>query len=279
MHTAAPSPDAAASRPGVSAVVAVARGQLERRRRALAAWSLALAALSVLYTSFWPAFDDNALDAMIENLPSEMVEVFGYNSIGTPAGWLTTTVFGLIGPLLLSAFAIALGAGSVAGDEKEGVLAFELAQPIPRHACAIGRLVAGVAQVGVVIAITVIATMAAARIVGMDIGSRQLLGAGVALFTFVVPWLALSWLIAIASGRRGESIGVATGVAVLSYALHVLEPVTGYSWMGRVSPFHWYVENEPVIDGVDRGMAIAATGGTALAAIVGCWLFARRDLT
>lgn len=258
--------------------VEVTRSQLWRARPSIAGWSFALAAVSAMYAGFWPAFEGETLQALTDDLPPALVEALGYEGIGTAEGWLTSTIYGLLGPLLLLAFGIGFGARSMAGDERDGVLAVELSQPITRAEAALGRLLAGIVQLAILVLAVTIATGITALIVGMGVSIGQLIEGADSLFTFAVPWLATSWAIAAITGRREVAVGATTALAVLAYALHVLGPATGNEALGNVSPFHWYLDSELLSAGAHPGVLAFAIVTTALAAVVGATVFTRRDI-
>ena len=258
--------------------VEVTRSQLWRARPSIIGWSCALAGISAMYTGFWPAFEGETLQALTDDLPPALVDALGYEGIGTVEGWLTSTTYGLLGPLLLLAFGIGFGARSVAGDERDGVLAVELAQPITRAEASLGRLLAGIVQLAILVVAVTLSTRITASIVGMDISTMQLIEGADGLFTFAVPWLATSWAIAAISGRRDLAVGVTTTLAVLGYVLHILGPATGNDRLGDVSPFHWYLESDLLVVGPDRGVLAFAIATTMVMAIVGATIFARRDI-
>ncbi len=258
--------------------VEVTRSQLWRSRPAIIGWSCALAGVSALYTGFWPAFEGETLEALTDELPPGLVDALGYEAIGTAEGWLTSTTYGLLGPLLLLAFGIGYGARSMATDERDGVLAVELAQPITRAEASLGRLLAGIVQLAILVIAVTVATRITASIVGMDIATSQLIEGADGLFTFAVPWMATSWALAAISGRRDVAVGITTGLAVLAYVFHILGPATGYDQLGNLSPFHWYLESELLAVGPDRGVLVFALVTTACMAVMGATVFARRDV-
>lgn len=260
-------------------IVAVAGAQLRRRWRSLVAWAVGLAAVAAIYIGFWPAFEGDTLVVMTESLPEGLVEAMGYEAIGTPEGWLTSTVYGLLGPVVLLVFAISFGSRVVIEDERSGLLGLELAQPVERSAVILGRLAAGlVALIGLVVVVTVTSSLVV-RIVGMDVATAKVVGAGVALGGFVAPWMVGAWALASITGRRGLATGVVSAAAVAAYVLHVLGTTLTNDGLARLSLYNWYVESEPVRNGTGAAGALfvvaIATALTAIAVLI----FGRRDLT
>src|SRR5665647_2875764 len=81
-----------------------------------------------------------------------------------------------------------------------------------------------------------------------------------------------------ATGRRGTGIGVASSLAVLAYLFNYLSSLVGAPWMESLSPFSWYIGNDPLINGFDGG-GLALLAALAIVAGVGGWVpFRRRNL-
>jgi ABC-2 type transport system permease protein len=68
--------------------------------------------------------------AALENYPQAIMDALGLEDMVSPAGYLQSTVFGIIGPLLLLIFAGGAGARAIAGDEEAGTLDLLLASTV-----------------------------------------------------------------------------------------------------------------------------------------------------
>lgn len=97
-------------------------------RRSLLGWTLAIALVGALYAAFWPTINTPAMQKAMANYPRGMLEAFNYNDLTSAAGYVGSSVYGLLIPVLVSVFAIAYGTRAVAGDEEAGTL--DLVLPI-----------------------------------------------------------------------------------------------------------------------------------------------------
>ncbi|MFP4636682.1 MAG: ABC transporter permease subunit, partial [Nitriliruptoraceae bacterium] len=129
---------------------------LRQQRRALIGWTIAVAAICAIYVSFYPAMGDaGELEALIEGMPEGVVAALGYDAIGSAPGYLESTIFALLGPILLLVFALSTAARVIAGDEEAGSLELEFSAPISRRSVLLQRyaaLVVGLAWLCVVVA-------------------------------------------------------------------------------------------------------------------------------
>lgn len=252
---------------------------LADRARALGLWALALAAICGMYIGLYPSFPQDELEGLVESLPEGVVSAFGYDQIGTAAGYVDSTVYGLLGPILLAVFAIGVAARTLAGKEEDGTLELEVASPLTRRRVYLERLLALVVQV--VVLVVVLGVTTAALTVGLDLdlglGRVAEVSVGLALFALLAGALALA--AGAATGRRAVALGVGAGVIVAGFVLDAIGPMLEAGWMTAVSPWSWFVGSEvALLHGADWGR-YALMAAVAIVVLVGGALrFERRDL-
>jgi ABC-2 type transport system permease protein len=263
---------------GLPRGVPVLAGAMRLQRRALLLWSLALTGVTLMYVGLYPSFAGADLTAFTEALPPELNEAFGYDKIGTPAGYLSSTLYGLLGPALLLVFAIGTGARLVAGHEEDGTLELELTAPVNRRRILGERLTALIIQI--VILVAVMADVTALLVIALDIeiALGDLLAASTGLLLLVVGFGTLALAVGAATGRRSVAVGVAAALAVLAFVFDALGPSLGAEWMTAVSPFSWYLADEPLATGFDVDGLAWLSVIPLVASSVAFTRFGRRDL-
>lgn len=259
--------------------LAVSVGVLREQARALLLWSIAVAAVCAMYISFYPSMGGTGeMQALIDQLPDALVAALGYEEIATAGGWLSSTVYGLLGPALLLVFAIGLGARLVAGQEEDGSLELEYAAPITRDRIFLERWLALFAAVLLLVVVATATTALLVVALDMEVGAEQLLAGSAGLFLLTFGFGTLALAVGAAAGRRAVALGAAAGLAVLAFMLDALGPVIDADWMSNVSPFSWYMGGAPLVNGFDlRGLALLAIV-PIVSAGTGLLLFRRRDL-
>lgn len=253
-------------------------GVLRERRRGLGVWGLALFAVSCMYIAFWPAMGGDEMQQLVDTLPEALTVAMGYDRIGTAGGYITSTVYGLIGPALMLVFAITTGARLIAGHEEDGTLELELTSPTARGRIYFERM--GVLWVSVVLlsASVMAATLLLVLALSMEVPASYVLAGTVGLAGLVLGLGTVSLAVGASTGRRSLALGVASGLAVAAFMFDAIGPVVGQDWMAAVSPFSWYLSNEPLTFGFDWfGLARLAVV-PIVAGAAGYFGFAKRDL-
>lgn len=250
------------------------------QRRGLLAWALGIGAVGVLYAAFYPTFNNDQMQQALKAYPKGLLEAMGMTDVGTAAGYLGSTTFGLLGPALTIVMAAALGGGAIAGDEDAGRLDLTLAHPVSRWSVALqrfGALVAAMLLVSAVLGVALIAISGPAQL--GDIGPVNLLAASFHLALLGAFFGALALGVGAATGQRGPVYGAVAVVAVAGYFGNNLgRTIEGLGWLHDISPFRFYLGGSPLTDGLQLGdLGILAAVAIVLV-LAGTAVFDRRDL-
>jgi ABC-2 type transport system permease protein len=249
-------------------------------RRSLPGWTLAIAAVALMYAAFWPTVNSPEMADALAAYPDDVLAALNSGDLSTAQGYLGGAVYGLLVPLLVAVFMIAAGARSVAGDEEAGTLELALAHPVSRRRLALRRL--GAALTGMaVVAVVLFALMTALRgpfeLDTVSVGGFLAMNAHLALFGAAFGTLAFA--VGAATGSRSLALGLSAGIALLAFLANSVFPqVAALEWTRTVSPFHWYLGGDPLTNGLQWPGALALAVTTAVLAVVGTVLFARRDI-
>ena len=258
----------------------IATKTLRDRGRSLAGWSIGIIALTTLLSALWPTIRDlEDFQALLDSYPEELGRLFGIESLLTPAGYLNTEYFSLLGPILFLTFGIGLGARLPAAEEERGALDVLLSLPVPRWRLLLEHAVA------LLLALVVLGV---AQVVGVMLGSAAFgmgvpLGAAVSASASLVLLGALFGLVALAvgagTGRRVVALAASSVLAVAAYVLYVAaQLVSAVEPWAVLSPFEHTVGAEPILNGNPAG-ASSVLAAVALAAVVAAVaVFTRRDL-
>ena len=253
-------------------------GVLRSQRRPIALWALAISAIALLYSSFYPSIGAVKFEAMMESMPPDLITAMGFEDMSSAAGYVSATVYSLLGAILTLVCAIGLGARLVAGHEEDGVLELELASPVSRGRIYAERLAVLWATVLAVVAAVTVVLFVLSLVLDLGLAVPNLLASSLGLVLFAGALGSLAFAVGAATGRRAVGLGVAAAVAVLAYMLSYIGPLIGGAWMETVSPYYWYIGAKPLINGADwagYGMLVVLAVVVAAAGLVP---FRRRDL-
>ena len=249
-----------------------------RQSRSLLIWGMALAAISAMYLSFYPSMGGDAMDDLVADLPEGLVEALGYDVIGTAGGWVTSTVYGLLGPALLLIFAISTGARLVAGEEEAGTLELEVTSPVSRLRILAERYGALVVSVLLLVFVVTVVCWVLIAMLDMAVPIDRLLAGSSGLALLTLGFGSVAFAVGALTGRRSFAVATAAALAVTAFMLDALGPVVDARWMSEVSPFYWYLGQDPLIDGFDRTGLAKLVVIPVLSLAVAVAAFPRRDL-
>ncbi|WP_280336326.1 ABC transporter permease subunit [Nocardia wallacei] len=251
---------------------------LRVNRRGLLGWTAGITLAAVMYASFYPQMAESGA-AQAENMPESLRSALHMEDIGSAAGYLGSTVFGLIVPLLAMFFGAAVGARVTAADEESGTLDLLLAHPITRTSLILQRfaaLVLAATGIGVVLWLAMLAIRGGADLTA--IGAGQFAAQCVHLILLTVTFGALATGIGAASGRRAVVFAVTAVVGVAAYAAHAFADQIGLGWAAYLSPFHYYIDSEPLRNGFGWTGLLVLAAVSAVLVTAGTYRFNHRDL-
>jgi ABC-2 type transport system permease protein len=249
-------------------------------RRGWLGWLAAITAVATMYASFWPTIDTPQILDALDAYPEALLEALNMEDLTRPEGYLGSSVFGLLVPILVAVFAIAAGTRALATDEEAGTLDLVMAHPVSRTALALQRFGAVVTALIVTVA-AVFAAVTALRGPAQfsEVGVGRIGAISLQLFLFGLFFAALAFAIGAFTGRRVPAIGGAAAVVVVGYLANAFLPqVERLEWTRHASPFHWYLGGDPLLNGVQWGGVGLLAGSAALVLVVGVIRFQRRDL-
>ena len=245
--------------------------------------SLGLAVLGFYFmwiiNTFEGTFDWQGL---MDQFPPAMKALVGGQLIdfSSPTGFLNMELFPLMLPLVLAGFAMALASGATAGEEARGTLDVLLAEPVDRWRVLVEKtiaIVAGTVAVGIALFVGI-------WLGALAVGSHpelHLVAAGVvSAILLALAFGGITLAIASATGNRGTAIAVTGALLVVTYFVNALAPLVDMLERIRwVSPFFYYIGNDPLRNGLDLGHAAVLACVAVATFVAALVLFERRDLT
>ncbi|MDQ2742613.1 MAG: ABC transporter permease [Chloroflexota bacterium] len=249
------------------------------QRRSLPAWAFEIAALAAMYAAFYPSVHRSGIATYYQSLSPGLRKALGVTEMASPVGYLQSSVFGLLVPLLVILFAVVTGARAIAGDEEAGTLDLLLAHPVGRTQAVLQRFAALVVATLAIGAVLLIALLVVASLARLDVAAGNLAAMVLHLVLLGVCFGAFALAMGAAVGRRGPVFAATAVVGVLTYLANTLAPQVGaVAWLQKLSPFYYYAGGQPLRHGVQLGgIGVLAAVSAALVA-AGAVAFERRDV-
>lgn len=255
---------------------------LRDQRRSLLWWGIGVVALTSLTVAFYPAFSDAPdFDELFEQMPEALTKLFAgeFTDLTSPEGFLNSQLFFFVVPLMFVIFAVLGGSAAIAGEEGAGTLNLLLTSPTPRWRVVVHKFGA-VAVATLVLALLMWVGLAVgAVVVGMDISLAGLAAASLSTALLAVAFGTFALALGCITGARGLSAGAASAVAIAAYFLNALAPLSdALTPLQRLSPFYYFIEADPLTNGLNPFHVGVLLGLTAAALGVALFTFERRDV-
>lgn len=250
------------------------RHEAEARRGSASVLAAALAVLAFAALGAAAGMEQTVAD-LSEAFPEALT---AFIPADVPGGYVVGEVFHLIAPLALVSYAVMSGASMLAGEEERGTMSVLASLPVSR-----GRVLAAkaVALLGVLVAIAasfVLVVMLAEVLLGIGLDLTNTAVAGVHLVALAAFFGAVSFLVGALTGRPSMASGITGALAVASYVADSMLPLARLDHLTWLSPWHYYSEPEPLINGLDLSsllILVVLAVGAGLVARAG---YVRRDL-
>jgi len=98
-------------------------------------------------------------------------------------------------------------------------------------------------------------------------------------FLLAIAFGSIALAIGSATGRRGLAIGATAGFAAATYLIDLLTPaIESLKWLQYLSPFHYYLDPEPMMSGLWIFGSLVLAGIALVALTFALFAFDRRDL-
>ncbi|MBF6300975.1 ABC transporter permease subunit [Nocardia amamiensis] len=248
---------------------------LKEQKRALIGWSVGMAIVPLMYL---PSYQSLKEQGSLNIKQSSVYDAMGMGDFATAAGYLHSTIFAMMGLLLIVIFAVTMGARSAA-QEESGTLDLLLAQPISRTSLIRQRFAALATQIGVVTGVLGLSVLAGAKAGQLDVPAGNILAAIAGLGLLGLAVAALTQLVGAVTGRRAQTLGLAALLVLGGYLANSLGGIVdGASWLKNFSPFYYAVGDSPLANGWNAGHLAVLAALAAIAAGLSLTVFDRRDL-
>lgn len=222
---------------------------------------------------------DSLADLLAEITDSFPETLSTFIGAGTPGGYVVGEMFSLMFPIAVVTFGVIVGAGALAGEEREGTMAIMSAQPVSRTRLLWTKATSVLLSLILVVAVNWVVM---ALLIGggtTDLTLEGLTGGTVHLLFLGTAFAAIAFAGAATTGRPVVGSGIAGAIAATSYLAATMLPIAGLDGWAHLSPWYYYLLNsDPLRAGIAwTDIGIFATIA-AVALTIASAAFGRRDL-
>lgn len=251
---------------------------LYEKRWGLLWWSVAMFAFTLMIVTAFPVFRDSfgqQFESVPESLRSIVGEAADYQRID---GYLELQVFMQM-VFLTFIYGIILYTGLIAGEEGEGTLQTQLAQPISRSKLYFQKFTAGAVLLAVLSLVMLLAVWLGAALIGEPTNFGRLLQATFMQWLVAMVFGLFGYMLGSATGRRGLAGALAGVYAFLGYIVTSLAATVEFlKWPNYLSPFRYFNNTRILDQGIQFSNLAVLLGACVLFVLVGWWIFVKRDI-
>ena len=254
---------------------------LRDQRRSYIWWVIGLVALTVLTILFYPSIKDSPDFNELLGDEDSIIRAFvgDLDDLTSEEGYLNSQLYFLMVPVLFLIFSISAGSGAVAGEEERGILDLLFSHPVRRSTVVLQKFAAIIVSVLGLAVVLWITVVIGALAVDMDVSAVKIAEVTMSAALLGSLFGAIGLAIGSATGKRGVTIGISGAVAVLSYFINAFRPVADAIEPARfVTPFYYYIDADPLSNGLDPIHATVLVAATAVLSLVAVVTFERRDI-
>jgi ABC-2 type transport system permease protein len=222
---------------------------------------------------------DSSIKRLGDQFPEAMLALFGGGDLSTPEGFYRIEMFGLMIPAGVMVATVAIATGAMAGEEKRNTMGLLLANPIRRSSLVLEKASVMVLYAAIVGAGAFFGTAAGSLLGGLGMNMGHIAATSVLAMLIGLAFGGLALTIGGATGSGQLTAYGTVGVAVVMFIMNGLLPLnpSTEAW-ARISPFHYYLGGDPLLNGMAWGHAALLAGLAIALTFLGAVLFERRDL-
>lgn len=220
--------------------------EIRQRRLSTIWWIVGILAFMSLTMAVYPTFKDQGatLEQATSQLPESAKALFTDTAdFFSPIGYLSSQIYYLMMPLLLSFLSIGLGASLIAREEQNHTIELLLSRQVSRFSLLTSKALAGASIVILVAVVSAVVGAIEVAIIGFDgVKALDIFYVTMVCATLALLFGAVSFLLtSIGRFGRGAAIGISTLLALAGYVISSLDKtVTWLQWPAKALPFHYY---------------------------------------
>ena len=234
--------------------------------------------MGLLMGPLWGFIPEDFKD-FVDQFPDALLAMVGGANMSTAAGFYQAEIFAITGPIAIIVLTVSIGARALAGEEEKHTMGLLLANPISRSTVVREKALAMVIYAFTFGFIAFLGVWVGDLIGGVGLGFSQIAGTTILLTMLGLVYGGVALMVTAATGKRTLGVYAAAGLALVAYFMASFLPVREqYAGWARLSPFHYYLGSDPLVNGMSWGHGGVLAGLSLGLVALSIPLFQRRDL-
>lgn len=221
-------------------------------------------------------------DVMLElsgQFPDVLLAMIGGADMGTFEGFLQAEIFSITAPAVFGVLGVLIGARAIAGEEERKTMDLLLANPVTRSKVIVEKTFALIGYSIALGVVTFVGTWLTVLLAEPDLATANIAATTTLMTLLGLVFGGFALLIGSATGRSRLASYATAGLILVSYFLWSFMPLSeNYAGWAKISPFHYYLGSNPLVNGMNWGHAGVLAGVFLLLVVLSIPLLERRDL-
>lgn len=252
------------------------------RKNQIIWWSFGIIIFVGLNLAFYPSFKDQTaqLEQSMQQVP-EAARAFisDTGEFMSPVGYLSSQVFYLMLPMLLSILGISLGSSLIGREEKEKTIELLLSRPISRSNLLFSKAFSGFTTLSIVWVIATLSILVICKLVDMPVPLDNIFFASAHALLFATSVSAIAFMLAATKWTKANSSVIASVIALAGFILTSLVATAAWlKWPAMLFPFYYYRPGEVLNGSMTWNGVLVPLSVTAIALLLSWLSFRKRDL-
>ena len=243
---------------------------------------LTFSAASIFYTLFllyvWTLFSDTFGD-ILNLFPKQLQIIAGFGDDLSTAGFLNGEFMHLIGPIIVGAFGITLGASLIASEEENKTIDQFLALSISRNRYFVEKFLSLLICILILSVVIGVTLKLGVLIYDINLSLKNIFFGSMGLFIFGATCGSISFLFGSIFAKNSNAAMIGAGVAILGYVLDsVYKTVDSMSFVKYISLHYYYNDNGVILNGLDFKHFLVLFSIMIISFTLGIFIFNKRDI-
>jgi len=247
----------------------------------LLGWSIGIILYILMIMSFYKSLGNTAdYTQLVSSFSPDMLKMFMMDSGSNgQLSFLNGELYSLMLPFFFLIFNTLFASGTIASDEKNGQLDLVLSTPIPRWRLLLEKYGAMIIFNLILGLVSFLGVWIGTIGFNLSLNMWNVAAISLSLTGFGIFFGALGICTSAVFGNKQISMGITGGFGVISYIAHTMALLSSdYTNFDKLSPFYYYINNNPLINGLDIGYFSVLIISAIVFLIIGLIVFQRRDL-